>query len=94
MAKARYQDNLELIQWFKRYFDLNCGERGNNYLPEERRGNAAVDFSFAEKNVVPKTYGGSGVVKSQVFEKKKPSVKSPPTKKPEIKKQLVLLRAI
>lgn len=54
-------------------------------MPEERRGNAAVDFSFAEKNVVPKTYGGSGVVKSQVFEKKKPSVKSPPTKKLEIK---------
>lgn len=65
LAKAKYQDNLELIQWLKRYYDLNCGERGNNYLPEERRGNVAVDFGFAEKNVVPKTYGGSGVVKNQ-----------------------------
>lgn len=65
LAKAKYQDNLELIQWLKRYYDLNCGERGNNYLPEERRGNAVVDFGFAEKNVVPKTYGGSGVVKNQ-----------------------------
>ena len=51
-----------MIQWLKRYFDLNCGERGNNYLAEERRGGAICDFSFAEKNVVPKVYNGSGVV--------------------------------
>lgn len=47
LAKAKYQDNLEFIQWFKRFFDINCGERGNNYMPEERRGNAVIDFSFA-----------------------------------------------
>ena len=35
---------------------------------------------------MPKTYGGSGVVKSQVFEKKKTTVKSPGTKNIEIKK--------
>ena len=23
MAKAKYQDNLEFLQWLKRYFDLN-----------------------------------------------------------------------
>ena len=45
-------------------------------MPDERRGSGIVDFSFAEKNVVPKTYNGSGaVVKSQVFEKKKPATK-------------------
>ena len=76
LAKAKYQDNLEFIQWLKRYYDLNCGERGNNYKPEERRGNVVVDFSFAEKNVVPKTYNGSGaVVKSQTYEKKKVAAK-------------------
>ena len=25
LAKAKYQDNLEFIQWLKRYYDLNCG---------------------------------------------------------------------
>lgn len=44
-------------------------------MPDERRGNAAVDFSFAEKNVVPKTYNSHGVVKSQVFQEKKPAPK-------------------
>lgn len=31
ISKAKYQDNLELIQWFKRYYDINCGGRGDNY---------------------------------------------------------------
>lgn len=31
-------------------------------MAEERRGSAPVDFSFADKNVVPKTYNGSGQV--------------------------------
>lgn len=30
-------------------------------MAEERRGTGAVDFSFAEKTVIPKTYNGSGV---------------------------------
>lgn len=34
LAKAKYQDNLEFAQWLKRYYDLNCGDRGNNYLAE------------------------------------------------------------
>ena len=54
LSKAKYQDNLEFIQWLKRYYDLNCGDRGNNYNAEERRGNIAVDFSFADKIVIPK----------------------------------------
>ncbi len=62
MAKAKYQDNLEFIQWLKRYYDKNCGDRGANYNPEERRGKVQIDFGFAEKNVVPKTYNGTGVV--------------------------------
>jgi RP/EB family microtubule-associated protein len=31
LSKAKYQDNLEFIQWMKRYYDVNCGERGANY---------------------------------------------------------------
>ena len=73
MAKAKYQDNLEFAQWLKRYYDLNCGDRGNNYLAEERRGGLNPDFGFADKNVVPKTYNGTG----QIIPKKEPS---PPKK--------------
>lgn len=69
LAKAKYQDNLEFAQWLKRYFDLNGGGRGDNYSAEEKRGSAQVDFSFAEKNVVPKSYNGSGqVVKNEKAE--------------------------
>ncbi len=63
LAKAKYQDNLEFIQWLKRYYDINCGERGSNYQAEERRGNVPVDMSFAEKTVIPKTYNASGAIK-------------------------------
>ena len=73
MAKAKYQDNLEFAQWLKRYYDLNCGDRGNNYLAEERRGSMNPDFGFADKNVVPKTYNATG----QIIPKKEPS---PPKK--------------
>lgn len=48
----------------KRYYDLNCGERGNNYNAEEKRGTVAIDMTFAEKTVVPKTYSGSGATKN------------------------------
>ena len=76
LAKAKYQDNLEFIQWLKRYFDLNCGERGNNYGAEERRGNIEVNLDFALKTVVPKTFNGGGQIrKSEAGEKKKPMPK-------------------
>lgn len=38
LIKAKYQDNLEFFQWFKRFFDLNC--RGGADYPalEKRKG--------------------------------------------------------
>ncbi len=36
LAKAKYQDNLEVIQWLKRYIELN-GNIVTNYNAEERR---------------------------------------------------------
>ncbi|CAM6004301.1 unnamed protein product [Sphagnum balticum] len=46
----------------KRYYDVNCGERGNGYAAEERRGGVKTDFSFAEKIVVPKVYNAAGQI--------------------------------
>ena len=37
MIKAKYQDNLEFFQWFKRFFDLNCGSAGSGYQAVDRR---------------------------------------------------------
>ena len=62
IARAKYQDNLELVQWFKRYYDVNCGGRGENYPAEERRGFVEPDFGFADKTVIPKTYNASGEI--------------------------------
>lgn len=31
LAKAKYQDNLEFVQWLKRYYDLNGGSKGAEY---------------------------------------------------------------
>ena len=47
LSKAKYQDNLEFIQWLKRYYEVNGGEKSEEYNAEERRGNAKIDFSFA-----------------------------------------------
>lgn len=31
-------------------------------MADQRRGSVPVDFSFADKNVVPKSYNGSGQI--------------------------------
>jgi RP/EB family microtubule-associated protein len=38
--KAKYQDNLEMLQWIKRYFDLNFN--GNPYDAVGRRKGATL----------------------------------------------------
>ena len=53
LSKSKYQDNLEFIQWFKRFFDLNGGSRQENYDPKSRR-NQEVNFSFVEFRENPK----------------------------------------
>jgi RP/EB family microtubule-associated protein len=37
LSKSKYQDNLEFMQWFKRFYDLNGGNRQENYDPKSRR---------------------------------------------------------
>lgn len=55
LTKAKYQDNLEFAQWFKRFFEMRATTRNEGYDPIARRNGAAIDFSFADKVVVPKT---------------------------------------
>lgn len=48
LAKGKYHDNLEFIQWLKRFLESQGGCRPD-YDAVERRGNVVPDFSFAEK---------------------------------------------
>jgi hypothetical protein len=54
-------------------------------MAEERRGGVNPSFGFAEKNVVPKTYNGSGAVipkkESPPKIHKAPEPPAPPAKK-------------
>lgn len=59
LSKARYADNLEFIQWLKRF----CQTKGEttDYDAVKRRGGADVDFSFAIKEVIPKIFNKASV---------------------------------
>jgi RP/EB family microtubule-associated protein len=48
LIKAKYQDNLEFFQWFKRFFDLNCGTAGD-YNPTDRRRGAKTPWDTPDK---------------------------------------------
>lgn len=48
LIKAKYQDNLEFFQWFKRFFDLNCGNQGD-YNPVDRRRGAKTPWDSNDK---------------------------------------------
>eukprot|EP00386_Alphamonas_edax_P008408 GDKI01027588.1.p2 GENE.GDKI01027588.1~~GDKI01027588.1.p2 ORF type:complete len:301 (-),score=135.65 GDKI01027588.1:22-924(-) len=46
LVKAKYQDNLEMLQWMKRYFDIHVGERQMNYdALERRKGGVLPDWA-------------------------------------------------
>jgi hypothetical protein len=34
LISGKYMDNLEFMQWFKRYYELNCVDKGNLYIYE------------------------------------------------------------
>ena len=48
LIKAKYQDNLEFLQWFKRFFDLNC-RGGADYQAIERRKGAKTPWDVADR---------------------------------------------
>jgi RP/EB family microtubule-associated protein len=48
LAKSKYQDNLEFIQWMKRYYDLFNKNTEGKYEAKAARKSSVVDFSFVE----------------------------------------------
>jgi len=46
LTRGRYQDNLEFLQWFKRYYDLEYNPN-SNYNAVERRAQCAARISQA-----------------------------------------------
>lgn len=45
--KAKYQDNLEMLQWIKRYYDINA--KGDEYDAVNRRKGADL-YLLGEPN--------------------------------------------
>ena len=52
--KAKFQDNFEFLQWFKKFFDANYGGDGD-YDPVKARGGQSLGQGG------PKCIGGGGV---------------------------------
>ena len=48
LSKGKYQDNLEFIQWLKRYFDIHNKADKQPYDAPAVRKHAPVDFTFVE----------------------------------------------
>eukprot|EP01137_Pigoraptor_chileana_P032282 Opistho-2@21420 len=59
LVKAKFQDNFEFLQWFKKFFDQHYG--GQEYDPVERRGGGSAGVTRAPATASsPK----SGIVKA------------------------------
>ena len=58
--KAKFQDNFEFLQWFKKFFDANYGGDGD-YDPVKARGGQPLGQGG------PKCIGGGGVGPSFVI---------------------------
>jgi len=59
LIKCRYQDNLEFIQWMKRFSDCNSNSN-KEYDGASRRKGVDPDWGFAHKVVCPKTFDPNG----------------------------------
>mmetsp|Transcript_32866 Transcript_32866/g.43253 ORF Transcript_32866/g.43253 Transcript_32866/m.43253 type:complete len:340 (-) Transcript_32866:226-1245(-) len=55
LIRARYQDNLEFMQWFKRYFELNQPVEGYDPIERRNRGKGGSRYRFTGSGS-----GGSG----------------------------------
>ena len=76
LVKAKYQDNLEFLQWMKRYFDINYN--GEPYDAVGRRKGADLYYIGQGNKPQPGkgARAGAGAARSGVGVKKKPAYKS------------------
>lgn len=72
LVKAKYQDNLEFLQWMKRYFDINYN--GEPYDALGRRKGA--DLFYIGIGNKPQPKGGARKAGGVAAAKKKPAYKS------------------
>jgi len=85
LIKARFQDNFEFVQWFKKFFDANYS--GNDYDPVEARKQAG------QKPTKQNGMSGAGPRKVSVSERKPPAAKPTTTKSATTAKPATTTRA-
>ena len=74
LVKAKYQDNLEILQWLKRYFDINYNGEPYDALGR-RKGQDLYYIAGGNKVAGPQPSGGSKIVtKAPVTHAVKPTV--------------------
>ena len=49
--KAKFQDNFEFSQWFKKFFDANNGGGTTDYDPEQARGGQSDTKSIQKRKI-------------------------------------------
>jgi microtubule-associated protein, RP/EB family len=59
LCKARPLDNLEFLQWMKRYFDVTVGEATEGYDPNQRRMNSKGGGLFSSSSSSSASYMNS-----------------------------------
>ena len=71
LVKAKYQDNLEFLQWMKRYFDLNYNGEPYDAL-ERRKGQNLYYIGIGNKPQPTGKSGSSGIAKKSSYKPSAP----------------------
>ena len=71
LAKLRFQDNCEFLQWFKKFYDANDADVCNDYNAMEARGGVALGCG-GPKAPGNETNGGGLVKTASVRHRLKP----------------------